>query len=184
MAETNQTGGSPASHPPDRVVWETCRGMDFEDDEAERFLDLAGFADARLDAEDDERDRVAALIAADPAAAADIAAVPLLVRAPAANVSEQMISRAIALVGEPGRSQVIPFVPRARPRLPIYSIAQWGSVAAALIMAGWLGFALGTGASLAYGQGQSLRSNDDSYLSDMIDPMGALPGTVSDGLES
>ncbi len=57
-------------NPVDRRLWQRCRMMDADEDEAARFLDLAAFADGLLDIE--ERERVAALLAADPEAAADV----------------------------------------------------------------------------------------------------------------
>ena len=56
----------------DRRLWQRCRTMDADEDEAARFLDLAAYADGLLDIE--ERERVAALLAADPEAAADVRA--------------------------------------------------------------------------------------------------------------
>lgn len=182
MAQTDRTGGITPQHSPDRAMWDYCRDIEFENDEAERFLDLAGFAEARLD--DDERERIAALLAVDADAEADIAAISMLASADAAEVPGRIVARAVALVGEPGRGEVIPFALRPRPRQVVYSAARWGSVAAAIVVASWLGFSLGTGASLAYSQGRSLRSNDGGYLGEIIDPAGLLPHTVSDGLES
>src|SRR5258705_5129584 len=57
---------------PDRALWQRSCRTDAPEDEAARFLDLAAFVDERL--ETDERDRVAAMVATDPAAAADVAA--------------------------------------------------------------------------------------------------------------
>jgi anti-sigma factor RsiW len=182
MAQTDQTRNGTPPHSSDRAVWEYCRDIDFVNDEAERFLDLAGFVDARLD--DDERERVAARLAADPGAAADIAAAAALAAVPAEGTSARIIARAVALVGEPARGNVVPFVPPARPRVAVYSVARWGSVAAAIVVASWLGFSLGTDASLSYSQGQSVQANDGGYLGEMLDPAGLLPRTVSDGLES
>ena len=53
----------------DRRLWQRCRTIDAEDDEAARFLDLAAYADGLLDIE--ERERIAALLAADPQATAE-----------------------------------------------------------------------------------------------------------------
>ncbi|MGH7095842.1 MAG: hypothetical protein ACREFB_20230 [Stellaceae bacterium] len=168
-------------HSSDKAMWEYCRAIDCESDEAERFLDLAGFVDARLDS--DERERVAALLVADPAAASDIAAAPVVVAAAAAEVSERLIARAVALVGEPARGQVIRFAPRVRPRPTFTLFAQWGSVAAAIVVASWLGFALGTDTSIAYNQTVQ-QPSEDGFLGDLIDPSGGILHTITDGLES
>jgi anti-sigma factor RsiW len=138
---------------PDRTLWQRCRTIDAPEDEAARFLDLAAFAEGRLDP--DERDRVAALLALDPAAAADVAAA----RALAGGLGEtpegldRVIARAGAILpdtpGIPGR--VVPF--RLREHRPIlHGVTQWGSLAAAIAIASWLGFAMGSDASLALSQ--------------------------------
>ncbi|HVC51128.1 MAG TPA: hypothetical protein VND87_03820 [Stellaceae bacterium] len=181
MAQHDPTSGDGMEHPSDKAVWEYCRAIDCETDEAERFLDLAGFVDARLDS--DERERVAALLIADPAAASDVAAAPALTAAAAtAEVSERLIARAVALLGEAARGQVVPFAPRARPRPTFTSFARWGSVAAAIMMASWLGFALGTDASTAYDH--SVQPSQDGFLGDLLDPSGGILHTITDGLES
>jgi len=66
-------GPNPAE---DRRLWQRCRTMDAGEDEAARFLDLAAYADGLLDIE--ERERVAALLAGDPQAAADVRAAQAL----------------------------------------------------------------------------------------------------------
>ena len=62
-------------NPADRRLWQRCRTIDADEDEAARFLDLAAYADGLLDIE--ERERVAALLAVDPQAAADVRAAQL-----------------------------------------------------------------------------------------------------------
>ena len=56
----------------DRRLWQRCRVVDAPEDEAGRFLDLAAFADGLIDV--DEQDRVAAWLAGDTDAAADVSA--------------------------------------------------------------------------------------------------------------
>src|SRR5438128_1727016 len=65
----------------DAALWRRSRTADMtaEEVEAERYLDLAGFADGRLDPDDSEQ--VAERLAGDPVAAGDVAAP----RAPAAG---------------------------------------------------------------------------------------------------
>ena len=60
--------GKPRAGSPDRALWRRCVAIDMAEDEAERFLDLAGYAEDRLDP--DERDRIAERLAKDPIAAA------------------------------------------------------------------------------------------------------------------
>src|SRR5690348_4371045 len=80
----------------DRRLWQLCRTMDAEEDEAARFLDLAAYADGLLDIE--ERERVAALLAADPEAAADVRAAHVLgdVERRSAGL-ERIVARASAI---------------------------------------------------------------------------------------
>src|SRR2546429_186870 len=66
---TQSEGPNPAE---DRRLWQRCRTMDAGEDETARFLDLAAYADGLLDIE--EQERVAALLSADPEAAADVRA--------------------------------------------------------------------------------------------------------------
>ena len=72
MSRTDEERNAGMKRLPDLDLWQRCRMIDAPEDEAARFLDLAAFADSRL--EPDEQDRVAALLAADPAAAADVGA--------------------------------------------------------------------------------------------------------------
>src|ERR1700740_3261578 len=76
QSEGPEQAPSPAE---DRRLWQRCRTMDAEEDEAARFLDLAAYADGLLDIE--ERERIAALLAADPEAAADVRAARALAAA-------------------------------------------------------------------------------------------------------
>ena len=55
----------------DRALWARGQKTEANPQETERFLDLAGYVDRWLD--DDERERVAALIEHDPLATADVA---------------------------------------------------------------------------------------------------------------
>src|ERR1700692_3933253 len=63
--------GEPRAGSPDRALWRRSVAIDVAEDEAEHFLDLAGYAEDRLDP--DERDRIAERLAKDPMAAADVA---------------------------------------------------------------------------------------------------------------
>src|SRR6266550_3193472 len=85
------------SRSPDRALWQRSCRTDAPEDEAARFLDLAAFVDGRL--ETDERDRVAAMLAADPAAAADVAAARALAGhiAEPPNDLDRVIARACAI---------------------------------------------------------------------------------------
>src|ERR1700757_3452094 len=96
----------------DRRLWHRCRTMDAAEDEAARFLDLAAYADGLLDIE--ERERVAALLAADPEAAADVRAARALVAAERTSAGlERIIARASAISADTGSvgGKIIPLVP-------------------------------------------------------------------------
>src|SRR5437763_8980365 len=105
----------------DRALWQRSRTTDAAEDDAERLLDLAGFADGRLDP--DDRERVAEWLAGDPAVAGDIAAARALASRTggAETMPEPAITRAAALVGggEPQRATVIPFPFGRRSRLTL-----------------------------------------------------------------
>lgn len=178
----DETGRDMAAWP-DGALWQRSRGTDAPEDETERFLDQAAYADDRLDA--DERDRVAELLARDPEAAADIAAA----RAFAATEQfetppDAIVARACALVPDraaPG-AEIIPFPARQR-RVPgLQGMARWGSLAAAIAMASWLGFSLGTDASLSLatrGQG-----GDEGLLRELIEPPAGLLRDLGDGAQT
>jgi anti-sigma factor RsiW len=154
----------------DRAVWRRSRVTDAPADEAARFLDLAGFADGLLDA--DERDHVAALLAADPVATADVAAAQALAAAsheiPAGI--ERIVARANAILSDPhpAGASIIAFAPRARQNRLLHGFAQWGSLAAAIAVSSWLGFSMGSDTSLALRQPGL--SSDTSVMPELFDP--------------
>ena len=163
---------------PDRQLWQRSRTVDMVEDEAERFLDLAGFADGRLDP--DERDRVAEWLDADLVAAADVAAAAALAAAaePPPAAPPAIIARASALVGsgQMGSGNVIP-LRRSAPTLR--DLAHWGGLAAAMVLAGWLGFNLGMDTSRTVVQiGQP---GTDGLLQELLDPSTALMRDFNDG---
>ena len=80
----------------DRDLWRRSCRTDAPEDEVARFLDLAAFADGLL--EPDEHDRVAALLADDPAAADDVAAAQRLHGEALPGGLERIIARACAIV--------------------------------------------------------------------------------------
>jgi anti-sigma factor RsiW len=170
------------SRSPDRAIWQRCCTTDAPEDEAARFLDLAAFADGRL--ETDERDRVAALLAADPAAATDIAAA----RALAGRIAEppvgldRIIARACAIL--PGNStatgEVLAFRPPGQRRRIVHGLTRWASLAAAIAMASWLGFAMGSDTSLALSQPGA--AVDASFLPELFEPGTGFLRDLNEGL--
>ena len=153
---------------PDHALWQRSRTTDAPADEAARFVDLAGFADGLLDP--DERERVADFLTTDPTAAADVAAAHAL----AGGVDERpagferIVARACALVPDPqfSTARVIAFAPR--PRRVLHGLAQWGSLAAAILVASWLGFSMGSDTSLALSHPGL--SSDTSVMPELFDP--------------
>jgi hypothetical protein len=154
------------ARPPDREVWRRSQEIDAPPDEAEWLLDLAAFAENRLDADDTAR--IAALIARDADAAGDIAAARALADTTIAAADEQIVASAAALVDESrSEAQLIAFPLRRPVARPWYSAATWSSLAAAIALAGWLGFDLGSGLSGTLPLGHSA---DEASASELLDP--------------
>jgi anti-sigma factor RsiW len=166
----------------DRRLWQRCRTMDADEDEAARFLDLAAYADGLLDIE--ERERVAALLAADPEAAADLRAAQALAVAERTSAGlERIIARASAILSEAGSAsgKIVPFAPRPGRRL-VQTFARWGSLAAAVALAGWLGFAMGSDSSLALNDHR--QPSDTGLLPELFDPGTGLLRDLGEGLRT
>ncbi len=166
----------------DRRLWQRCRTMDAEEDEAARFLDLAAYADGLLDIE--ERERVAALLAADPEAAADLRVAHALVAAERTSAGlERIVARACAISPDTNSvsDKVVPFASRQGRRFFQIS-AQWGSLAAAVALAGWLGFAMGSDTSLALSNHR--QPSDIGLLPELFDPGTGLVRDLGEGLRT
>lgn len=166
----------------DRRLWQRCRMMDADEDEAARFLDLAAYADGLLDIE--ERERVAALLAADPQAAADVQVAQALADAelPSAGL-ERIVARASAISPDTGSvsGKLVPLAPRRGRRLLQVSV-QWGSLAAAIALAGWLGFAMGSDTSLALSDRR--QPSASGLLPELFDPGTVLLRDLGEGLRT
>jgi len=166
-----RSNGQKPMRPSDREIWQQSRLADAPHDELALLLDLAAFADEQLDP--DERERIADLLARNSELAADIRAARQLAGGPAAAVAhfavaESVLARAAALIPEPAHGRVVPFPTRRRPLPRVYGVAGWGSFAAAMLVAGWLGFSLGTETLQALGPvGQTA---DDGFLHELFDP--------------
>jgi anti-sigma factor RsiW len=163
----------------DRRLWQRCRTMDAEEDETARFLDLASYADGLLDVE--ERERVAALLAADPRAAADVQAAQALADAEETSVGlDRIVARASAIIPDEDavNGKVVPLAPRRGRRLLPIS-AQWGSLAAAIALAGWLGFAMGSDTSLALRD--TRQPSATGLLPELFDPGTVLLRDLGEG---
>jgi anti-sigma factor RsiW len=169
---------------PDRALWRRCRMVDAAEDEAERYLDLAGFADGHLDP--DDRERIAEWLAGDPIAAGDVAAacaLATMAERPEA-VPEPIVARACALVGgnDPQPSKVIPFAPRHQNSPRLHGMARWGSLIAAMAVASWLGFTLGMDTSLSFAQ--TRQGGEDGFLGELLDPSTGFMGDLTEGAQT
>jgi anti-sigma factor RsiW len=152
-------------------LWRRSQEIEATPDEAEYLLDLAAFADHRLD--DDETARVAALIVRDDAAAADVAAARLLADSEMTAADTRTVIRAAALVDDSrAEARVIAFPSPARAATPWFSAATWSGLAAAIVLAGWVGFDLGSGISASSAFGRAI---DDMSASEVLDPAPLLP---------
>jgi anti-sigma factor RsiW len=153
------------ANPQERGLWRRSQKTDAPFDEAEYLMDLAAFADNRLD--DDDASRVAELVARDATAVGDVAAARALTAAEMA-ADERIVARAAALVDDTRpEALVLAFAPRPPVVRPWYSAATWSGLAAAMVFAGWLGFDLGSGLS---SNSPFARSGDDLSASEMLDP--------------
>ncbi len=167
---------------PDEALWRVSCMMDAAADEAAHFLDLAGFADGCLDP--DERDRVADRLARDPVAAGDVAAARALAAAAVPEaIPETILARACGLVsgGAPESGKILIFRPRvqARVSMRVQGMARWGSLVAAVAVAGWLGFTLGVDASLSFTQGH--QTAEESPLQDLLAPTNVFSHDPAEG---
>jgi anti-sigma factor RsiW len=179
--EEDRSGMAPDA--PDRALWSRCRDAEASADEAARLLDLAGFAEGRLD--EDEAERMAAALARDPDGAADVAAAQALAATdPPLALIDRVIDRALPLAAPAAERRVVPFALAARRRrLP--QVAQWASLAAAIVLASWLGFSMGNDFSRDYSQTAPGISDDDGYLPDLVDPStGGLLHDFSEDLQT
>ena len=154
-----------------RGLWQRCRASEVPDSDTERFLDLAAMADGTLDEE--EHERVAERLARDPIARADVAAARALCVGGIAMPGgiEAIIERAIAILDEAAPDPIVTAAALPGGRAMLQAVAQWGSLAAAIAFASWLGFAMGTGVSQTMTQpGSVSQISDDNSLPELLDP--------------
>ena len=166
----------------DRALWRRSCLTDATEDEVSRFLDLAAFADGLL--EPDESDRIAALLAADPLARDDVAAAQGGAAGPGElpGTLERIVARAGAILPSEPTSRVVAFTPPPRRRRILHGFAQWGSLAAAMVLASWLGFAMGSDTSRALSL--PIPSNDASFLPELFDPGSGFLHDLGEGLRT
>lgn len=166
----DRSGRMPPAEVADGALWRRSQATDAAAADTERYLDMAAFADGRLDPDDTER--MAAWMAADADMAADVAAARALAGDAMHPADEAIVERAAALVGGGTQSaRIIPFPQPARSQggfaAGFGGVARWASLAAAMVVAGWLGFTLGVNTSHTLaGAGQG----DDGFLHELFDP--------------
>ncbi len=187
MRRTKRSTGYSQELESGRALWSRCRSADAMMDEGARFLDLAAFADELLDQE--ECDRVAVILAADPTVAADVAAARATADGrPAPSYGlDSIIARAMALVPEAalGSGLMQPLHPAPASRRLWHGVAQWGSLAAALAVASWLGFTMGSGVSLELSQPvQQSQVGVDSLLPELLDPASGFLRDLGEGQQT
>lgn len=154
-----------------RGLWQRCRVSEVPDSDTERFLDLAAMADGTLDEE--EHERVAERLARDPIARADVAAARALCVGGIAMPGgiEAIIGRAGAILDAAAPDPIVTAAALPGGRAMLQAVAQWGSLAAAIAFASWLGFAMGTGVSETLTQpGSVSQISDDNSLPELLDP--------------
>ena len=163
----------------DGALWQRSNLVVVPENESERFLDLAGFADGRLDP--DDRDRVAEWLRDDSIAAGDVAAARALTDATAEAAPQSVVERASALADQRagGPAAVIPFPQPARHDFGLGGVARWGSLAAAIVVVGWLGFAMGIDTSRAVVQLR--QASDDGFLQELFDPAVGFMRDLTEG---
>jgi anti-sigma factor RsiW len=187
MTRIDDAMEEPGSFEAGRTLWQRCCAIETPVSEAERFLDLAGLADGLLD-DDDERDRVAAFVAADPAAMSDVAAGRAISAGGIAMPGglERIIERAVTIVDDaPEQGLVTGFAPPPSARSVLQGVAQWGGLAAAIAFASWLGFAMGSGASLILSQpGQPNRISGENFLPELLDPSTGFLRDLGEGQQT
>jgi hypothetical protein len=173
----NGTSGERPPELPDREIWRRSQEIEAPIHEAEQLLDLAALADNRLD--DDETQRLAALIARDTDAAGDVAAARLLADATIDDADPNVIARALLAGEDQLEAEVIAFPAGRVVVRPFYSAASWSGLAAAMVLAGWFGFSLGSGLP---GVTPAGHAPDEAAANELFDP--APPLILRDFSES
>jgi hypothetical protein len=189
MSPMEERVEEPAPSEAGHRLWQRCQALDVSPDEAERFLDLAALADGMIE-DEDERARVAALIATNPIARSDIAAARALSSGgiAMAGALERVVERAAAIVAVASGADRVAVVasPPGRERM-IRGAAQWAGLAAAIAFTSWLGFAMGSTASLTLTASppvQPRQVSEESLLPELLDPSTGFLRDFSEGQQT
>jgi hypothetical protein len=81
---------------------------------------------------------------------------------------ERIVARACAILPSEPTSRVVAFTPPSRQRRILHGFAQWGSLAAAMVLASWLGFAMGSDTSRTLSA--PVPPSDASFMPELFDP--------------
>ena len=84
--------------------------------------------------------------------------------------------------GMPSRGRVIQFPQFLRPQPTLHGVVRWTGLAAAVVLASWLGFALGGDASAFFGPPN--QASEDSLLRDLLDPSTAFLRDLTGGVQT
>jgi hypothetical protein len=178
------------------VLWRQSGSQELPADDPAMLLDLAAFAEGKLDPE--EAACVAVLVDEMPELAADIAVARSLAGTEGERnlLVDRVIARAAALDPKAGESPAVPgnvveFRPARRGsgggpsrtgHRELQRFAQWGSLAAAVVLASWLGFAMGRDASSAITQLE--QPSEDSLLREVFDPSTGFMRELADAMRT
>ena len=148
----------------DRALWRQWRTRGKAEAPPPDALALAAYAEGRLD--EAEAETIELWLAAHPEALADVVAARAAAQPAADIVDHRMIAKACALVAADGGAARSKFVPLRR-GAPVWRNAlAWSSVAASLVAASLVGFAMGSDAYLSLSGVQA----GESASADSIDP--------------
>jgi hypothetical protein len=163
----------PAGSKAGRRLWQRCQGLVVSWDEAERFLDLAAYADGRIE-DEDECARVAAIVAADASMRADVAAASALSAGGIAMAGglDRIVAHAAALVFDRGVAARLAPAAIPQPGSRLRGAAQWSALAAAIALTGWFGFWIGSDASETLTANPSIQQQvgEETFLPELLDP--------------
>ena len=183
MTSTPEEMEEPVDRTSSLALWRRCRLAEAPADESLRLLDLAAFAEGGLDP--DDHARIAAWLTTDPDAAADVAAARALAgnSGGSSGAIDRIVARAGALrPGAPAHGRRTYAFFRPRRRILLHGLAQWGSLAAALAIAAWLGFTMGSDASFALSQPKV--GGDEGTAIELFDPSTGFQHDLPVGIQT
>lgn len=125
----------------ERLMWQRWRA-DAAASAAPDALQLAAYAEGRLD--ETNAEAVENFLAAYPDTLNEIVAARAATETPAIGASDDIIAKACALVSSRGTIETV--VPLRRPALRWHNALAWGSIAASLVAASFVGFTAGSDA--------------------------------------